>query len=279
MNSKAMRFTPITQKLGFLGIQGLSTFLFLILISSSSCVSYDEILNFTEGPEFSELPTEIKNQAIIKIQSDDILSISVHTLDINAAAPFNGGIESTSLRAVTNRTSDDLNKGYLVDANGMIDFPVLGELKIGGLSIDEAKVVLVEKLQVYLKEPPIVNIRINNFKITILGEVNNPSSYIIDGEKITILEAIGLGGDLTNYGDRAEVMIVREEGNERIFGTVNLKDRNLFQSPFFYLKQNDFIYVRARKEKTASIRSQANIIVPWISAVVAVATLIVSVTR
>lgn len=255
---------------------------FLLLASfalvQSSCVSYEEIINFTEGPEFSTNPQDILNQQIIKIQPDDILAITVQTLDINAAAPFNGGIESTSLKAAS-RSADDSFKGYLVDRNGTIDFPVLGKIEVGGLTIEAAKEVLIKELQRYLKEPPIVNMRIDNFKITILGEVNRPSSYLIDGEKITILEAIGLGGDLTNYGDRADILIMREENNQRVFGSINLKDRNIFQSPFFYLKQNDFIYVKARKEKTATITGQANVIIPWVSLAVTVAALVVTSTR
>ena len=255
---------------------------FLVLASfvlvQSSCVSYEEIVNFTEGPEFNTTPEDILNQQVLKIQPDDILSITVQTLDINAAAPFNGGIESSSLKAASTTVGDSF-KGYLVGANGTIDFPVLGKIEVGGLTIEAAKEVLIKELQRYLKEPPIVNMRIDNFKITILGEVNSPSSYLVDGEKITILEAIGLGGDITNYGDRADILIMREENNQRVFGSINLKDRNIFQSPFFYLKQNDFIYVKARKEKTATITSQANNVIPWVTLAATIAAIVVTATR
>ena len=136
---------------------------------------------------------------------------------------------------------------------------------------------LSEKLKDYLKNP-IVNIRFTNFRITVIGEVNRPSTFTFPDEKVTILEAIGMAGDLTPYGDRKDILVIREQNGTREFGKINLRNRQIFESPYFYLKQNDVIYVYPIKDKSATINTQTQRIIPWVTALSTVATLIVTIT-
>lgn len=238
-----------------------------------SCVSWSELRNFRNDDEVEPLVWQtmnIDNKIELEIQPDDILSIQVYTVDMVASAPFNltssedGGNQSKS--------------GYLVNADGYIDFPVIGQLKLSGLTIEAAKNLLLERLMPFLNSP-IVNIRFVNFKITILGEVKSPSTLVIEDESINILEALGRVGDVTEYGRRDNVLIIREKDNERTFGYINLQSQDIFQSPYFYLAQNDVIYVEPAKFKTARVTDPAAKVLPWVSGITIVLTLLINLTR
>ena len=151
----------------------------------------------------------------------------------------------------TNDLRNSNSTGYLVNKEGIIDFPVLGKLPVKGLTINQLKDMLVLKLDQYLKNP-IVNARLLNYKITVLGEVNKPSSYTLQSERVSVMDAIGLAGDLTIYGKRENVLLVREENGQRNFIRLNLNSSKIFQSPYYYLKQNDVLYIEPNKSKIAS---------------------------
>ena len=200
----------------------------------------------------------------VQIQPDDILEIIVNSINADAAAPFNLGntnpaavpgsqiIQSTTgvrLNPVTE--SGETSKGYLVDKNGTIDFPILGNISVKGLTIEALKDLLRSKLDKYLQEP-ILNIRLLNYKITVLGEVMHPSSYSIPSQRITVIDAIGIAGDLTIYGKRENVLLIREENGVRKFVRLNLNSSKIFESPYYYLKQNDVIYVEPNKSRIAA---------------------------
>lgn len=208
---------------------------------------------------------EINNSRDPIIQPDDLLSISVTSLSPEANTLFNKGevipVGNVANYAMNNSPSPVYKEGYLIDKEGFIDFPVLGRIKLGGLTKAEAKELINIKLEQYLKEP-MVAIRFLNFKITVVGEVNRPSTFTIPTEKINILEAISMAGDMTAYGKRENVLLIREEQGVRTMATLNLNSREILNSPYFYLQQNDLVYVEpdeARAAQTSLSRSNVSI--------------------
>lgn len=239
----------------------------LSLLAFSSCVKHRQLINFNEGAEFSSSPQAIPNLPVIRIQPDDALAISVHTLEREAANPYN-----------LNGAGNAEQATFLVDAGGYIDYPALGRIRAEGLTTLELRDTLLGRLEPYLKEA-IVYVRFTNFRFTVMGEVRNPGVYAMAEEKVTILEAIGQCGDLTNYGDRTNILVIREQDGERSFGHLNLHDRNVFQSPYFYLRQNDVVYVEPLQQKTASITDPTTRVLPYVSIGVTLINLIIILSR
>ncbi|WP_394344234.1 polysaccharide biosynthesis/export family protein [Seonamhaeicola marinus] len=179
-----------------------------------------------------------------RLKTNDLISIYVSTYDLEAVKPFN------LFKGDGIGRSESID--YLIDAEGNIDFPVLGKVKLKGLTIEESKELFKEKLSAdYLKDP-IVNIRIKNFRITVSGEVRNPGVYSVSGERITILEALGLAGDLTIKGKRDNVMIIRDFNGSKTITRIDLTSKEIFSSPVYYLTQNDIIYVEPNKSAISS---------------------------
>lgn len=194
----------------------------------------------------------INNSIEPSIQQDDLLSISVVSLNPESNSLFNRGempvagiITSAS---AANSTPSVYKEGYLVDKDGNIDFPVLGTVKLGGLTKAEAKAKLTRQLEEYLKEP-IVNIRYLNYKITVVGEVNRPATFTVPSERINILEALGMAGDMTQYGKRENVLLIREVKGVRTVTRLNLNNKSVLNSPYFFLQQNDIVYVEPDRMK------------------------------
>jgi len=173
----------------------------MLMVSLGSCVSNKEIVYLQDAEGINAIEAIVKVEP--KIQQGDILSINISALDAEAALPFN-------LFEAGNTTSVSKPITYLVNSDGEINFPVLGKLKVEGFTNKEITSHLTEALAVYIKNP-IVNIRLTNFKVTVLGEVKSPGTYPVPNERISILEAIGLAGDLTIQGKRKNVMLVREQ--------------------------------------------------------------------
>lgn len=218
-----------------------------------------------------------------RIQPKDLLTISVNTSDPEAAAPFNLTVQTPlSTLSRNNVTSQPSLQQYLVNNEGMIDFPVIGQLKIGGLTKNEAEALIREHLKPYLKEVPIVTVRMSNYKISVLGEVARPGTFTISNEKVNIFEALAMAGDMTVYGLRGNVKLVREESNgeRRIIG-LNLNDRDIIHSPYYQLQQNDILYVTPNKTKAknASISNSTTIWFSIIGTLVSLASLIVTISR
>lgn len=228
-----------------------------ILLGITSCVSHEELRNFNQGPEFSAAPVDIPDLPPLQIQRGDLLFIQVYAPGEGSAAPFNllGAEGNASVEAST----------FKVDETGEVELPKLGRKKLAGLTLSEAKDTLKAHLREYLNDP-IIHLRFLNLRFTVLGEVKNPATLSLPDERITILQALGLVGDITNYGDRTRILVIRERNGQRTTGFVNIQDRNVFQSPFFYLEPNDFVYVEPTKAKVATVSDQANKILPWISA-------------
>ena len=219
-----------------------------------------------------------------KIMPKDLLSITINTTDPQAAAPFNLTVQTpinAGLANITTTTQPSLQQ-YLVNNKGEIDFPVIGRLKVGGLTKNEAEDLIREKLQPYLKEKPIVTVRMANYKISVLGEVARPGTFTVSNEKVNVLEALAMAGDMTVYGVRTNVKLIREDANgKREIVQLDLTKSDLILSPYFYLRQNDILYVTPNqtKAKNSDIGTTTT---TWISAtsiMVSIASLIVNILR
>jgi polysaccharide export outer membrane protein len=190
------------------------------------------------------------------IQKNDILSIVVSDINPKAAEIFNPISPNNNDPSAT--ANKDVPVGYLVDTDGDIQFPVLGNIKAQGLTKTQLKEKLIKTiLDKKLLLDPIVSIRFLNFRVTVLGEVGRPTVIPIPNEKISLLEALGLAGDLTIYGNRNNVMVIREEITPerkelRSITRINLNSSELFTSPYYYLQSNDIVYVEPNKAKVAS---------------------------
>ncbi|RIV46039.1 polysaccharide biosynthesis/export family protein [Flagellimonas pelagia] len=240
---------------------------FIIIASVlASCSSSKDVVYFQDATQFETLVDD--NTFSTKFKVDDLVSIYVSVLDAEASAPFNlyrgaqeGGIRPEQV-------------DYLVDKNGEIDFPVIGKIKIAGLSPSETQKLLEEKLSDYLVNP-IINIRIKNFTVTILGAVNKPGTYPVNGEQITIMEALGLAGDINIKGRRDNIMVIRDFDGTKVYNRINLNQKDALKSPVYYLTQNDVVYVEPNKSgKTQSSFDQRTSIAVSILSVLITSTVI-----
>lgn len=203
------------------------------------CTSYKKV-PYLQNPEVVNSSLDTLPLYDAKIMPKDLLTITVNTTDPQAAAPFN----------LTIQDSQTGIEPYLVNNEGTIDFPVIGQLKVSGLTKDEAEALIRQQLRPYLKEVPIVTVRMANYKFSVLGEVNGPGTFTVSNEKVNILEALAMAGDMTIYGLRDNVKLIREDehGKNEIIH-LNLNDAELIMSPYYYLKQNDILYVTPNKAK------------------------------
>lgn len=219
-----------------------------------------------------------------RIMPKDILTITVNTSNPEAAAPFNLTVPSTySPQGAVNWTSQSLQT-YLVDNQGYIDYPVLGRIDVGGLTKSACEKMIRDKIKPYLNENenPVVTVRMSNYKISVLGEVASPGMFTVSNEKINILEALAQAGDLTIYGVRDRVRLIREnERGRKEIHTLNLNDANLINSPYYYLQQNDIVYVEPNKVKSqnSSVGSVTNLWLSGTSILVSLASLMYTILK
>lgn len=242
--------------------------LLVCLFGVSSCGSVKDITYLQSNGLYSK--TALLDTFELRIRPDDRLEIRVSCLDEELTKPFN--IQTTS-GGGSSGYNNNYNSGYqnstgfLVDKNGYINYPIFGRLKVMGQKRRELEDMLQNKLSQggYIKDP-IVMVRFSNFRITLLGEVSRPGVYYIDKERINLFEALGQGGDLNIYGRRDRVAVIREEGGERTILYHDLRSLDVMQSPFFYLKQNDIIYVEPNRVRAeASAQNQFTSVGTWIS--------------
>jgi len=219
----------------------LTLFALLTLFLFDSCITRKDISYFQDVSDTLSVQ-KIGQDFEAVIQTGDILSIHVTSLSKDASSFFNVVGESTDQQVANT---------YLVDADGSIEMPLVGALTVSGLTTQQAKRMLKEKLTKYLVDPT-VNLRIRNFKVTVLGEVSNPGVYTIPNEKITLVEALGLAGDMTIFAKRVNVLIIREQDGERKFVKLDLTSKEFFESEYYYLHSNDILYVEPGKGKFAS---------------------------
>ena len=227
--------------------------LMLFLFASCSALRTRNIVYFSDLPKDPLLTEKIIRDSDPVIKPEDLLSISVTSLNPESNVLFNRGYiqpaGSGGGGAARQGVSNE-NEGYLVDDEGYIDFPVLGRLKLGGLTRLQAKAKIKERLDEYLQEP-IVEVRYLNFRVYVLGEVGSPSVISVPDDDITVMEAMAMVGDMTIYGKRENVLVIREEDGIRTMARLNLNSREVFESPYFYLHQNDVVYIEPDKAKVA----------------------------
>ncbi len=250
-------------------------YIFLCVLLLSSCASRKEIV-YLQGANFNSVATYEKYAP--RIQKEDLITIIVSSVDMKAAAPFN---QMNPYQSTAGTSSDlTIKPTYLVDNNGDIDFPGLGKVKISGLTRSEATELLKVKLSKYLLEPG-VNLGFANFRITVLGEVNKPGTYVLPQEKINIFEALGMAGDMTIKGVRSNVLIMRESNGEKTFERLNLLKDSVVSSPYFYLSQNDVVYVEPNNSQVRNSRfgQSTNVWISVTSLVITIITLVITNTK
>lgn len=217
----------------------------------ASCTSYKNVPYLQNAEEIMAAQAELPLYDA-KIMPKDLLTVTVNTSDPEAAAPFNMTVQTAInvARANSSTYSQPSLQQYLVNNEGCIDFPVLGTLKVGGLTKNEAEDMIREKLKPYLKEVPIVTVRMSNYKISVLGEVARPGTFTVSNEKVNVLEALAMAGDLTIWGMRDNVKLVREDATgKREIIELDLTNAEIITSPYYYLQQNDILYISPNKTK------------------------------
>ena len=232
----------------------LITCLFLF----AACEPRRNLVYFSEGNANSKGAVSVP-AVEVKIQPDDLLKVSVNTLSIESNALFNPAASET---------------GYKVDRSGNISFPVLGLVKVEGLSLEEAQLKISKEVEKYAKNPNVV-VQFLNFKVTVIGEVNRPNSFSITNDKINVLEALGLAGDMTVYGKRENVLVIRQTGNQRTMARINMNNRNVLNSPYFNLKQNDIVYVEPDRAKAATVNNNNRWVPVIIGAAISIASIFI----
>lgn len=243
------------------------TRLLLVLLPffCTSCIKYKDLISYENSPGFPTTPQQITNFKPAVVQPNDILQIQVSSSLELAAAPFNASGEGGG--------------EYLVDANGNIELPTLGTLQLENLTIVEVKEKLKKELAPYFSEAPMVNVRLANFKVNVNGEVGNPGIFTVPNGRMTMIEAITLAGDFTSYSRRDSILVVREFNNERTFGYIDFNSAAAFESPYFYLQQNDVVYIKPSKYKTTTVRDPVTRILPFVSLTTGVAALLFAILR
>lgn len=250
------------------------------VILFSACNSTKEVVYLQDVVPLKQQDIERKYEVFI--HEDDLLSIMVNSKDPELALPFNMPLVTYQIGSESPGQQRVL--GYLVDTNGDIDFPILGKIHVAGLSRLELRDLIKKKLISgdYIKDP-VVTVQFLNYKVSVMGEVARPGSFTITGDRITLLEALSMAGDLTIYGRRDRVAVIREENGKRTILFHDLRSSDIFTSPCYYLQQNDIVYVEPNKAKAGQRDiNQNNSVSVWLSAVsvlAAVASLLVTVFK
>jgi polysaccharide biosynthesis/export protein len=244
--------------------------IFSLAILLNACASQEKIVYF------QDIEGQVINDALInfepEIQTGDLLFINVSATEPEVAIPFN--LYETPI--LGNYISSSKPITYLVNTDGEINFPVLGKIKVKGQTTKALTTHFENMLSDYIKDA-VINIRLTNFKVSVLGEVKNPGAFTVENERISIIEAIGLAGDLTIHGKRKSVMLIREIEGKRAFVTIDLTNKALFNSPYYYLSQNDVIYVAPNKTKVNSsvVGTNTGVIVSSVSIFITLLALLI----
>ncbi|MGK9120122.1 MULTISPECIES: polysaccharide biosynthesis/export family protein [Sphingobacteriaceae] len=243
-------------------LQKLKLFAFLITFLVASCSSSKKLKYFQDLPQV-KTGTEFNMTKFeeVKIQSDDVLNIRINTVDLEASEAINNGNNVTPgiARNISTSGTNQMITGYMVAHDGTVDIPVLGNIKVAGLTMTEAIAKVRERAEQFFKGAT-VSMRFANFRMSVLGEVKNPGMFVIPNQRTSVLDAVAFAGDLTMFGKRNNVMLIRrDEQGKAVAVKMDLTSKEIFESPYFYLKQNDVVYVEPAKSKllnadTASTR-------------------------
>lgn len=266
------------------------TLFLLLIIVLTSCNAYQKVAYMQEAGAYAELSDSAEipiPEPIIK--TGDLLLITINSINPEAVMPFNlpmvPGRESTRSYSGGNDTyfSSGLSmQNYLVDTEGYLIFPVLGKIKAAGMSKSELANFIKESVYPhYITEEPIILIRFINFNISVLGEVSRPGSFKIDNERVSLLEALSLAGDMTIYGRRNSLLLIREQNGHRESIRIDMRDKNLVNSPYFYLQQNDVIYVEPNdpKARSSAISTAESITISIVGTLISLTTLVINVLK
>ena len=248
-------------------------YLAVIVCMCVACTSSRKVLYLQDVKPM--VKQQIDEAYEVKIHKDDMLAIMINSKNPELALPFNMPLVSYQVGYQSSYNQRIL--GYLVDSDGCIDFPIFGRLHVAGMTRKELTKYIKQRLveEDYIKDP-VVTVQFLNFKISVIGEVNRPGSFDITSDRITLLEAISKAGDLTIFGRRDSVAVIREVDGERTIVYHDLRSSDIFQSPYYYLQQNDIVYVEPNRTKAAQSRiNQNNTVGVWTS-VISVLTSIVT---
>ncbi|MCF0042549.1 polysaccharide biosynthesis/export family protein [Dyadobacter fanqingshengii] len=223
----------------------------ITLLFLSSCGSYKHIPYFQDLKPSEVSQEEVSNFSAITIQKADILGINVNSRNPESSAIFNYNLNRANGPSM-DQPSDSPVVGYLVDEKGEINLPLVGNMKVAGMTTSELREKLSQTLLTYYKDP-VVNIRLLNFKVSVFGDVARPDVYRLQNERTTITQALSLAGDLNITAMRTNILLVREQDGKRSFITIDLTSKKLFDSPYYYLKNNDEIYVQPDRTKYATV--------------------------
>lgn len=250
--------------------------LFLCTVIFASCNTSKKLKYFQDMPQVkSGTEFEMTKFEETRVQPDDILNIRVNTVDAEASQAINNGntvMPGNSMGIANNSVNNQMVTGYLVDHDGTIELPVLGKIEVGGLTLLQAKEKIRELTTQYYKDAT-VSVRFSNFRVVVIGEVSRPGTYVIPNQQVSVLDAIGFSGDLTVYGKRSNVMIIRKDNNGKAVAVkMDLTSKEIFQSPYFYLKQNDVVYVEPARAK---ILNADNSIVRYLGLIISLASVVI----
>lgn len=255
----------------------------LLIMLMSSCVGLDQLVNFNQSKPISDEVFDVPPPPEFQVQTDDILQIQVSSSNMQLAAPYNPFMPSDGRMAGGGGMSGGDETGpmsYLVSKDGTIYFPRFGQVEVGGLSTTEITDKLTEMLKPAISDA-VVKVRILNFRVTVTGEVRNPGPVSVPEESLTILEAIGMSGDFTEFSNRENVLVVREVDGKRTFKRLNVLTTEVFDSPYYYLQQGDLVYVEPLEQKSGILSNEARAtfsIVGGVSSVVSLVVTILAVT-
>lgn len=250
----------------------------LLLIILTGCQSYRRVpyLQNYESPQ----PTPLYDA---RIMPKDLLTIVVSCPEEpELAVPYNLTVASQVNTTQNSLNSQPALQQYLVDNAGNVDFPIIGELHLGGLTKSEAEQLIKDKLKPQFRETPIVTVRMVNYKISVIGEVASPGTFTISNEKVNIFEALAMAGDMTIYGIRDEIKLIREDENgKREIFLLDLNDSNILQSQFYYLQQNDILYVTPNKTKAknSNISTSTTIWFSVLGSLLSLASIIITIAK
>jgi polysaccharide export outer membrane protein len=225
-------------------------FLIAVIICGTSCVNTKKFTYFNDTRDANIIPNA-EDATLPIIQKNDILSVIITSLNAEASAVFNQS-NNTNSSTVTNIGNSQMASGYLVNTDGYIQLPILGNIKVAGSTTKEVKEsITATLLQKKLLIDPIVTIRHLNYEITVIGEVTRPTVINVPSEKISLLKALGLSGDITIFGKKNNVLLIREISGKRTVKRIDLTAADFLTSPYYYLQPNDVVYVEANKNKIA----------------------------
>lgn len=250
-------------------LPGIAGFLVFICLYSTSCVPAKNLRYFNDLSDSAIVHLPVMEKPAAIIMPDDILEIRIAGANPETSALLNSYSSNTNAANSANPTS-----AYLVDNKGDVEFPIMGKIHAAGLGKEEFRDRLKERVSKYLKDP-LVSVKFTNFRFSVLGEVKAPGSFLVPHERVTVLEALGLSGDMTTYSRRTNVRVIRDSSGHREVGQLDFTNKDVFTSKYYYLQRNDVVYVEAEKSKSRfEDFSRVSAVVATMASVIALAVTI-----